>query len=104
MSMSRITLYIPSEHEKSAHYVEQALAGFASIAGGASSASITGAWQPPNQALCTEPLSVVYSLASDATLPACKTFALRLAQDIKSAMSQEAVLVTIEPHIDMILV
>lgn len=104
MFASKVSLYIPSTEEKSAHYVEQALAGLSAIAGGASAMDQTGAWVMRDGTLMTEPVKVVYTFVTEKALDACTAFCVRIGQEIKAALAQEAVLYTVEPMHTMELV
>ena len=104
MLASKVSLYIPSAEEKSAHYIEQALAGLSSIAGGASAMDQTGAWVMRDGTLMTEPVKVVYTFVPEQARDACIAFCARIGGEIKAALAQEAVLYTIEPMQAMTLI
>ena len=104
MSHSRVTVYIPSSLEKSEHHIRMALQGFAGIAGGASRVDAQGAWTMADGSLCVESIAQVSTIVDAQTLGTARVFAERYAQEIKSSLNQEAVLVTIEPISAFVLV
>lgn len=100
MPLSRMTLYIPMGDEKSGHYIDQATAGFAALAGGATTVASQGIYTMANGAACVEPIALVSTLVTAENYGIVRAFVERYAQEVKAGLAQESVLVTIEPAVE----
>ncbi len=94
--MQKLSISIPTDHEKAADYIHQTLAGLSHLTGGASSQPITGCWLNQFHVLIEEPVTVVYTLATESQASSVQLYLQKVAREIKGAMQQECVLVTVE--------
>jgi len=96
--MQKLSIYLPTEPTQGPYYVRHALKELSHIAGGASSyaCDIQGGWLNQFHVLVQEPVTVVYTLASEDVVPQVRTFLQKLAHEAKEALRQDAVLVTVE--------
>ena len=93
-----IKLFVPSTTEVNventdlqAFYERKALALFSDLFGGATSYGAVGAWSSVTAGLVTEKVQIVESFASTEAVAAGFVQVLALAQEMKQAMSQEAI-------------
>ncbi len=94
--MQRLSIYIPTDHEKADDYIRQTSTGLSHLTGGASSQLITGCWLNQFHVLIEKPVTVVYTLATESQASNVQLYLQKAAREIKSGMRQECVLVTAE--------
>ena len=94
--MQKLSIYVPASHTVSADVVKTLLGKLSDMAGGASQYEVTGAWMSQFHVLITEPITVVFTLATEDKASAVLTYLQGMARQIKTVMVQEAVLLTVE--------
>ena len=94
--MQKLSIYIPMELPQAVDYVRLTLIGLSDITGGASSTLVNGAWMSQFHVLIQEPVTVVYTLATEKQAETAKLWLQKVAREIRTALNQEAVLITVE--------